>query len=280
MQIANMVAFGRVLLLPVVFPMRLLLWILSIIFWPLPILFQFIFSIARVVLFPQFIVKAIASLYFFFFTGILIGVSVGICIGASSSVVQFLFGLSPKNEQTGHSSKKRRRTIEAIDGYKTPTPIENSDVHDRVRYLSAEQHDEFNDIDFDLNYSDLDDGIGKVTQLPLSTLFAKPTVDVETMTWTNEFVSSGGGKSESISFYTPLSTSTSPRSELSSPKVPSLKLSSIAKEDIALLKSSIIVEEDEDFKPGLPSSLERHSDLKHAQPSSGLFMRSSNSKFI
>ncbi|KAK9485080.1 hypothetical protein V1527DRAFT_468037 [Lipomyces starkeyi] len=111
---------------PVLIPVRIVVYFIRLIFWPVPTIFRFFYRLVKAVLFPQPLLNAFGPLYFFFFTSISIGIVIGLCFGVASKVLQFILGISQSQRvsvaetqllEDGGAVKSKKATA-AINGRK------------------------------------------------------------------------------------------------------------------------------------------------------------------
>ncbi|KAK9249193.1 hypothetical protein V1506DRAFT_527295 [Lipomyces tetrasporus] len=111
---------------PVLIPVRIFVYFIRLIFWPVPTIFRFFYKLVKAVLFPQALLNAFGPLYFFFFTSISIGIVVGLCFGVASKVLQFILGISQSQRIAVDEAPmlrdgtrvKSNKTTAALDGHR------------------------------------------------------------------------------------------------------------------------------------------------------------------
>ncbi|KAK7205769.1 hypothetical protein BZA70DRAFT_141301 [Myxozyma melibiosi] len=97
----------RILSAPIVIPLRLVMRIIRGVFWPIPVLARFMWSVVRAMSFARVILASLDPLYFFFFTGISIGIAVGIVLGVSSAAAQFVLQINGASLRRKEANKTR-----------------------------------------------------------------------------------------------------------------------------------------------------------------------------
>ncbi|KAK9375093.1 uncharacterized protein V1513DRAFT_443699 [Lipomyces chichibuensis] len=146
-QGASMSVFGvlwAVCRAPVLIPVRVLVYFIRLIFWPVPTIFRFFYRLLKAVLFPQPLLNAFGPLYFFFFTSISIGIVIGLCFGLASKVLQFILGISQSRRVAVAETRlledgggvKRKKVTATINGRKVEKFADSEKDRDVEKTLS------------------------------------------------------------------------------------------------------------------------------------------------
>ncbi|KAK9455262.1 hypothetical protein V1511DRAFT_499919 [Dipodascopsis uninucleata] len=97
--------------LPITLPTKVVLFFLRLFFWPLPIILRYLTNVLVTLLFPSLVMKSFGVLYFFFFTGITVGVIVGLCTAVSAWIIQTVLGISRTPLQTSATDEPFKRSL-------------------------------------------------------------------------------------------------------------------------------------------------------------------------
>ncbi|KAK9365894.1 hypothetical protein V1509DRAFT_631777 [Lipomyces kononenkoae] len=118
---------------PVLIPVRILIYFIRLIFWPVPTIFRFFYRLVKTVLFPEPLIKAVGPLYFFFFTSISIGIVIGLCFGVASKLLQFILGIS-QAQKISVPDTQLLENGDRLKSERTTTPI-NGLREDKIAVL-------------------------------------------------------------------------------------------------------------------------------------------------